>query len=109
MKHCECLAGQLRSIRFSLPPTVWRRAVTVNASRPAGMSDRVRETAEAARLARRATELGRNDAVALCTAGFALAYVVGRVEDGDALIDQALALNGNLAWAWYFSGWAKVY
>ena len=73
------------------------------------MSDRARETAEAARLARRATELGRNDAVALCTAGFALAYVVGRVEDGDALIDQALALNGNLAWAWYFSGWVKVY
>ena len=73
------------------------------------MADPAKEIAEAARLARRATELGGNDAVALCTAGFALAYVVGRVEDGDALIDQALALNSNLAWAWYFSGWAKVY
>lgn len=73
------------------------------------MTDRGQETAETARLARRAMELGKYDAVALSTAGFALAYVVHKVEDGDALIEQALALNSNLAWAWYFSGWVKVY
>ncbi len=73
------------------------------------MTDRVHEIAETARLARRAAELGRDDAVALCTAGFGLAYVVGDFDDGDALIDRALALNPNLAWAWYFSGWAKVW
>ena len=27
---------------------------------------------------------------------------------GDALIDQALILNPNLAWAWLYSGWVKV-
>src|SRR5262249_33940646 len=60
------------------------------------------------RLARRAAELGRDDAVALCTAGFALAYPVGDLDDGAALIDRGLVLNPNLAWAWLFSGWVKV-
>jgi len=68
-----------------------------------------KETAEAVRLARRAAELGRDDALALCTAGMALAYVAGQLEDGDALIERALALNPNLAWAWMFSGWVKVW
>jgi tetratricopeptide (TPR) repeat protein len=67
------------------------------------------EIAETARLARRAAELGRDDAAALCMAGVALAYVVGDLDDGAALIDRALLLNPNLAWAWLFSGWVKVW
>jgi tetratricopeptide (TPR) repeat protein len=43
------------------------------------------------------------------TAGFALAYVVGDLDDGAAFIDQALVLNPNLAWAWLFSGYAKLW
>lgn len=73
------------------------------------MMDPAHEIAEATRLARRAAVLGRDDAVALCTAGFGLAYVSGELDDGTALIDRALALNPNLAWAWYFSGWTKVW
>jgi TolB-like protein/class 3 adenylate cyclase/Tfp pilus assembly protein PilF len=73
------------------------------------MIDPEKETAEAVRLSRRAAELGRDDALALCTAGMALAYVAGQLEDGDALINQALALNPNLAWAWLFSGWVNVW
>ena len=73
------------------------------------MLDRVLETAETARLARRAAELGWDDAVALAWGGFALAYVVHDVEVGAALIDRALLLNPNLAEAWHFSGWAKIY
>src|SRR5262249_697066 len=73
------------------------------------MIDRERETAETAQLARKAAELGREDAVALCSAGYALGYVVGDIEDGDAMIDRALKLNPNLAWAWYLSGWLKVW
>jgi tetratricopeptide (TPR) repeat protein len=53
--------------------------------------------------------LGKDDAVALCTAGIALAFVVGNLDDGNALIDQALTLNPNLAWAWVFSGWVKIW
>jgi TolB-like protein/Flp pilus assembly protein TadD len=72
------------------------------------ITDRAQEVAEARRLARRAAELGPQDAVALCTAGFALSDIAADVEDGDALIERALDLNPNLAWAWAFSGWAKV-
>jgi adenylate cyclase len=72
-------------------------------------TDRQREIAEAGRLARLAVETGRDDAVALSCAGSALAYVVGDVEDGDAVIEKALLLNPNLAWAWYSSSWVKIY
>jgi TolB-like protein len=73
------------------------------------MTDGVHETAEVAQLSRRAAELGRDDAVALCTAGCALAYVAGDLSDGAAFIDQALVLNPNLALAWIFSGWIWMY
>jgi adenylate cyclase len=73
------------------------------------MADRVQETAETARLARRAAELGKDDAVALCRSGQALARVVGNLEAGAVLIDRALALNPNLVAAWYSSGWVRVY
>jgi TolB-like protein/Tfp pilus assembly protein PilF len=80
------------------------------AQRKAGgwVTDRQKDIEEASRLARRAVELGRNDAVALAAAGFALADVVDDLNDGNALIEQALALNANLAWAWLFSGWVKI-
>jgi TolB-like protein len=73
------------------------------------MTDARQEIAEAGRSARRAAELGRDDAVALCTAGIGLAYVVGDLDDGAALIDRGLVLNPNLAWGWLFSGWAAVW
>ena len=71
--------------------------------------DGAAEASEAARLARRAVELGKGDAVALSTAGFALAYVVGDLDDGAAFIDRALVLNPNLASTWYFSGWVRIF
>jgi TolB-like protein len=72
------------------------------------VTDRPRALAEASRLARRAAELGHDDAVALATAGFALADLIGDIEDGNAFIEQALELNPNLAWAWLYSGWVKA-
>src|SRR5262249_36938028 len=72
------------------------------------VTDHPRALAEASRLARRAVELGHDDAVALATAGFALADLVGDIEDGDAFIERALELNPNLAWAWLYSGWTKA-
>jgi TolB-like protein/Tfp pilus assembly protein PilF len=73
------------------------------------VDDLARETAEAARLARKVAQIGRDDAVALYTAGMALAYCVGELDDGAAMIERALALNPNAAWAWLFSGWTKVW
>jgi TolB-like protein len=71
--------------------------------------DRENVVRETGVLARQAAALGRDDAVALSTAGFALAYIVGQLDDGGALIAQALRLNSGLAWAWYFSGWVKTW
>ncbi|BCG96925.1 transcriptional regulator [Mesorhizobium sp. 131-2-1] len=72
-------------------------------------TDAEEEVAETVRLARRATELGRDNADALSAAGLSLAYIAGEVDEGAVLLERALALNPNLAWAWYFSGWVKVY
>jgi len=73
------------------------------------MTDRAQEIAEAGRLARRAVALGRDDAFALSSGGNALAYVVGDVEGGAGRIDRALALNPNLAAAWYYSAWVRMF
>ena len=73
------------------------------------VTDRVRDIAEAERLARRVGEIGKDDAVALSSAGLALAVVTGDLDDSAALIDRALALNPNLAWAWLSGGWVKIY
>jgi adenylate cyclase len=81
---------------------VWRKA-------NGWVVDRERETAEAERLARTAATLGTDDPVALSQAGFALAFVVGALDDGTALIDRALVLNTNLAMAWRFSGYVRVF
>src|SRR5262249_43815634 len=70
--------------------------------------DREKEVGEAASLAHRAVELGREDAVALSYGGHVLAYVVGDLEDGSAYVERALALNGNVATAWGVSGWMRI-
>jgi tetratricopeptide (TPR) repeat protein len=73
------------------------------------MTDRPRETAECVRLAHRAAELGRTDAEALSVSGFAAARVGGDLETAGALLDRALALNPNLAAAWMFGGYVKIW
>src|SRR5262252_4202125 len=70
--------------------------------------DHQQETAEAARLARRAAWLGKDDATALYSAGFALAYAARDYDTSISLIDRALALNPNLGTAWFVSGWVRV-
>jgi TolB-like protein/class 3 adenylate cyclase len=66
-------------------------------------------TAEARRLARRAIELDKDDPTVLAMAGFALAYVVGEVEEGAALVSRATSLNPNLAIARNWRGWAHLW
>ena len=70
-------------------------------------SDTANDIAEVTRLAQRAVELGKDDAIALTASGWALAYAVRDLEVGAALIDRALVLNSNLAEAWNFGGWMK--
>jgi adenylate cyclase len=70
-------------------------------------TDSVKESAEAARLARRARELGKDDAVALCFGGAGIGYVVGDLDEAVSMIDRALLINPNLAAAWTMSGWMR--
>jgi len=65
------------------------------------MTDRTREIADGARLARRAVGLGRSDAVALTRGGHALAHFGGGLVNSIAFLDRALVLNPNLAAAWF--------
>jgi TolB-like protein/class 3 adenylate cyclase/Tfp pilus assembly protein PilF len=73
------------------------------------MTDPVQESAELERLAKKAAALGKEDAVALYTAGFALAQAAGHLEAGAALLDRALTLDPNLADAWHLSGWVRIH
>ncbi|TDU32605.1 TolB-like protein [Panacagrimonas perspica] len=73
------------------------------------MTDRSHEMAEGARLARRAVELDRSDAVALTRSGHALGYLANDIAGGIALIDKALMLNPNLAAAWFLGGFLKIW
>jgi TolB-like protein/Tfp pilus assembly protein PilF len=73
------------------------------------MSDREREIADAAQLARRAMQVGKDDAVALAAGGYVLAFVVHELDTGVAGIERALKLNPNFAAAWLFLGWTKVW
>ncbi|MGG5823840.1 winged helix-turn-helix domain-containing tetratricopeptide repeat protein [Falsiroseomonas sp. HW251] len=73
------------------------------------MADRDRSVPECLRLARRAVELGKDDAQALSAAGFAIARVGDDLETGADLLEQALAFNPNHGNAWMWSGWIRVW
>ncbi|WP_087001333.1 BTAD domain-containing putative transcriptional regulator [Rhizobium sullae] len=72
------------------------------------MVNPAKEIAEATRLARRAVELGRDDAIALSYGGYVLGYVDGDLDESAACIDRALLLNPNLAAALGVSSWVKA-
>jgi TolB-like protein len=73
------------------------------------ITDRKRHVAEAARLARKAVELGKDDAVALHRAGHALAYVAHEFDAGASFIDRALGISSNLASAWLSSACLRIW
>ncbi len=72
------------------------------------ISDHAQEVAEGARLAHRAVELGKNDAVALTRGGHALGHFGGDLDSCIALLDRALVLNPNLLAAWYLGGFQRI-
>jgi TolB-like protein/tetratricopeptide (TPR) repeat protein len=73
------------------------------------MIERVQESSEATRLARKAVHLGRDDPVALCMGGYALAFVAHEFDDAAAFMDRGLAVNPNLAASWMLSAWLRVW
>ena len=73
------------------------------------ISDTENAVAEVKKLTQRAVELGKDDAIALAAGGNALAFVVRDLGVGAGLVDRALVLNPNLAEAWNFGGWVKIW
>ncbi len=73
------------------------------------MTDRPHEMVKGLQLAGRAVELDRNDAVALTRCGPVLAHLGGDLEGGIALVDRALALNPNLAPAWFLGAYLRLW
>jgi tetratricopeptide (TPR) repeat protein len=67
------------------------------------------EQQEIRRLCDRAVEIGYDDPIALCLAGYVVAYVLGDPEGGDFYIERSLALNENFGTAWQASGFNKVW
>jgi adenylate cyclase len=68
-----------------------------------------RDAQEVERLVKRVEKIGRDDPIALYTAGWALAFVLHDVESGAALIERALELNPNDAVAWGISAYVQTY
>ena len=65
------------------------------------------ETAEGARLARAAVDLGADDAVALTRGGHALAHFTRDLDAGVDFLNKAVMLNPNLAAAWFLGGYLR--
>ncbi len=72
-------------------------------------ADRDTEIAEGTRLAHRAVELGRDDAIAITRGAHALAHFAGDLDAGIALLDRAVFLNPNLASAWFLGGFLRTW
>jgi len=79
-----------------------RRAYRAGSLTPADIEN-------ANRLARRAWVLDENDAIAVGTAGVALALAVGDLDSGAAYLERALALNPNAASSWSNNGWIQIW
>jgi TolB-like protein/Tfp pilus assembly protein PilF len=73
------------------------------------MANRAGEIAEGEELARRAVELGQDDAVALARAGHAIGHLAGDLDSGIALINRAKALDPNSVMAWCLGGFLYAF
>jgi tetratricopeptide (TPR) repeat protein len=64
--------------------------------------------AEAIRLANLASRVASDDAFTLARAGHVLTYLGREYDRGGSMVEQAVALNPNLAVAWYSLGWVTM-
>jgi adenylate cyclase len=72
-------------------------------------TDRAKEMAEVEMLTKRGAEVGRDDAWALGSCGFATASILGDLDTAVSLMDRALALNANLALMWAESAYVRAW
>jgi adenylate cyclase len=67
------------------------------------------QIAEGKRYALRAIEYGADDAFSLSRAALFFGQLVKDAKTADAIVDQAIAVNPNLAEAWRIRGWISVF
>jgi tetratricopeptide (TPR) repeat protein len=72
-------------------------------------TDLAKEKAEVEMLAKRGAEVGRDDAWALGSCGFATASILGDLGTAVSLMDRALALNANGALIWLQSAYVRAW
>jgi TolB-like protein len=65
--------------------------------------------AEVAGLVRMVLQVGQDDAAALSSTAWAVAYILRDLPHAQVLVDRALVLNPNLAHGWVSSGWINVW
>ena len=63
---------------------------------------------EALRFAELGTQLANEDAHTLARCGHVVAYLAHQYDRGASLVEQAVALNPNLAMAWHSRGWVSL-
>nr|WP_274613572.1 adenylate/guanylate cyclase domain-containing protein [Bradyrhizobium acaciae] len=66
------------------------------------------ERFEAVKHARLASRLGEEDAFVQSTAGHVLTYLGHDYDLGSSMVEEAIALNPNLGFAWYSRGWVSL-
>jgi TolB-like protein/class 3 adenylate cyclase len=71
--------------------------------------DNERDFVEARRLAECAIRFGQDDARALSQAGWVLSFLFSEHENASTLIDSAIAINPNLAYAWRARAFISMY
>jgi adenylate cyclase len=76
--------------------------------RTSGMPLAAEAHADALRLAHLASKVGSDDAFALARAGHVLTYLGHEYDRGMSMVERAVALNPNLAVAWYSRGWVAL-
>jgi TolB-like protein/class 3 adenylate cyclase/Tfp pilus assembly protein PilF len=76
--------------------------------RTSGMPLAAEAHADALRLAHLAAKVGSDDAFALARAAHVLTYLGHEYDRGMSMVERAVALNPNLAVAWYSRGWVAL-
>jgi tetratricopeptide (TPR) repeat protein len=90
------------------PAYAMAAATLMNEQAISGISLTAEARAEAVRLARLASRAAGDDAFALARTGHVLTYLGREYDRGASLVEQAVALNPNLAIAWYCRGWVTM-
>jgi len=72
------------------------------------VTDKAKEEAEVRRLAVRVSQIGQDDASALCFVGHAMAWVCRDLETAAAMIDSGLSINPNFATGWAERGMVSL-